>query len=867
MLTNRSDQPVTISTLTVPARGVVVHPSPELESYIAWQSPIAGSVKITGLVADADNKCGNGAAWRVEVLSESGRRILASGLIDNGKTERFQPQEEIAVAIGDVIFLIVNARDKNHICDTTHVELNITETQGQKRTWNLAQDVVENILKGNPLPDGFGNKDTWHFGALPSQTEEQPAIPIGSSLADWRRSAIEPGATEETAKRADKVQSVLTAADPKNLSQADQKLRRQLVSWRGPLDWLSVSRTATVEKENHYGLDSNAFGKHPQGATLPETDLCVQAPNVLEIKLPLELAAGGEFITTAALHQDTGKQGSVQVTLGTEQPQPNAVSLAAPVLLHNDSQSRDRVEKSLAEFRELFPPALCYARIVPVDEVVTLTLFYREDDHLKRLMLEEQQSAELDRLWEELFYISQEPLKAVVALEQISEFATQDRPDLVTAFAPMRKPIADRAEAFRDRQLKAEPVQVESVLKFADRAWRRPLREGEREKLQEFYQTLRREEIAHEEALRLLLARVLTAPAFLYKLEQPAPGTQAAPVSQVELASRLSYFLWSSLPDEELRAAAKRGLLADEKILLAQTRRMLEDPKSERLALQFACQWLHVRDFDQNDDKNESLFPEFAQIKDDMHEETRRFFADMIQHNGPLLDVLNADHTFLNEDLAKHYGIAGIEGGEWRRVENIKTQGRGGVLGMATILASQSGASRTSPILRGNWVYETLLGEKLPRPPANVPVLPDSVPEGLTERQLIERHSSDPACAKCHVKIDPYGFSLEQFDAIGRLRPQKVDTKTTLPSGQSIEGLNGLRNYLLKERQDDVLRQFCRKLLGFALGRELQLSDEPLLLEMQAKLEADGFRFHALVETIVLSQQFRTIRGMEAKTD
>jgi hypothetical protein len=352
----------------------------------------------------------------------------------------------------------------------------------------------------------------------------------------------------------------------------------------------------------------------------------------------------------------------------------------------------------------------------------------------------------------------------------------------------------------------------------------------------------------------------------LYKLEQPAPGTKAAPVSQLELAARLSYFLWSSLPDEELRRAAEQGTLADEKVFLAQTKRMLKDPKSERLALQFACQWLHVRDFDQNDDKNESLYPEFATLKDDMHEETVRFFADMIQNDGSVLDLLNADHTFLNEALAKHYGITGIQGDGWQRVEGIKAKGRGGVLGMATILASQSGASRTSPILRGNWVYETLLGERLPRPPANVPQLPDDVPDGLTERQLIERHSSDPACAKCHVKIDPYGFSLEQFDAIGRLRPTKVDTKTTLPSGQTIEGLAGLREYLLKERQGDVVRQFCRKLLGFALGRELQLSDEPLIEEIESKLKAHGFRFHALVETIVTSRQFRTIRGMDAKS-
>jgi len=180
---------------------------------------------------------------------------------------------------------------------------------------------------------------------------------------------------------------------------------------------------------------------------------------------------------------------------------------------------------------------------------------------------------------------------------------------------------------------------------------------------------------------------------------------------------------------------------------------------------------------------------------------------------------------------------------------------------MATVLASQSGASRTSPILRGNWVSETLLGERLPRPPANVPVLPETVPSGLTARQLIELHSSQPECAKCHERIDPYGFALEQFDAIGRLRPSAVDTNTTLIDGTKIAGLDGLREYLMTTRRHDVVRQFCRKLLGYALGREIMLSDEPLLGEMLRQLERNDYRFNTAVETIVSSRQFLQIRG------
>ena len=316
------------------------------------------------------------------------------------------------------------------------------------------------------------------------------------------------------------------------------------------------------------------------------------------------------------------------------------------------------------------------------------------------------------------------------------------------------------------------------------------------------------------------------------------------------------------MPDEQLREAAEAGrLIAEEGELVRQTRRMLSDEKTRRMAVHFACQWLHLRDFDQNDDKNEKLYPEFASLRADMYEETVRFFEDMFRRNGSILDLLSADHTFLNESLARHYGISDVSGPEWKRVTGMRSQQRGGILAMATMLASQSGASRTSPILRGNWVSETLLGEPLPRPPVGIPLLPETVPTGLTARQLIEQHSSDPACAKCHARIDPYGFALEQYDAVGRVRTKLADTKTTLYEGLTIDGLDGLREYLLTQRRDDVVRNFCRKLLGFALGREVQLSDEPLIDDMLKKLNSGDYRFHVAIESIVLSKQFRQIRG------
>jgi hypothetical protein len=385
---------------------------------------------------------------------------------------------------------------------------------------------------------------------------------------------------------------------------------------------------------------------------------------------------------------------------------------------------------------------------------------------------------------------------------------------------------------------------------------------------------MRRQELSHEEAFRLTLARVLIAPAFLYRSEQPAAGANQSPVSDAELAVRLSYFLWSSQPDDELRRMAEVGKLRETQALVAQTQRMLHDGKVRRLAAEFACQWLHIYQFEELDEKSERHFPSFAGLRGPMHEESIRFFTDLFQNDGSVLDILNADHTFLNEDLARHYGIPGVSGSEWRRVGGMKAFSRGGVLAQATTLAKHSGASRTSPVLRGNWISEVLLGERLPRPPRGVPRLPDdeAATEGLTFRQLVEKHASDAKCAVCHVRIDPLGFALEGFDAIGRRRDKDlggrpIDTRAKTMDGAEFEGLDGLRNYLLTERRDAFVRQFCRKLLGYALGRSVQLSDEPLLDEMHAELKGNAFKIETAILSVVRSRQFREIRGREFAHD
>ncbi|MEO8353989.1 MAG: DUF1592 domain-containing protein, partial [Chthoniobacteraceae bacterium] len=540
----------------------------------------------------------------------------------------------------------------------------------------------------------------------------------------------------------------------------------------------------------------------------------------------------------------------------------------APIIENDGSAARRRLETAFEDFRQLFPAALCYTKIVPVDEVVTLTLFYREDDQLTRLMLDNAQKAKLDRLWDELHFISHDALTLVDGFDQLWQFATQDADPKV--FEPLREPIKQRAAAFRQLLVDKQPKHLEAVLAFADRAYRRPSTAAEKDELRGLYRKLREQELPHDEAIRLTLARVLVAPAFLYRLEKAAPGAEQGPVSDWELASRLSYFLWSSMPDAELRKVAASAKLHHPDVLAAQTRRLLGDPRARRLATEFGCAWLHIYGFDELNEKSERHFPTFTELRGAMYEESIRFFTDLFQRDGSVLNILDADYTFLNEPLAKHYGIPGVTGAEWRRVDGMKKFSRGGILGQAAILAKQSGASRTSPILRGNWVAEVLLGDKLPKPPKDVPRLPeDEATESLTVRQLTEKHSSDPKCYGCHVRIDAFGYALEGFDTIGRWRERDlsdrpIDTRAKVMDGAQFEGLDGLRDYLLTTRRDAFLKQFCRKLLGYSLGRAVQLSDEPLLKDLRAQLKVKDYRIGAAIETIVRSRQFCEIRGKEA---
>ena len=903
IVANSSDQHVRIPGNMKP-HGVAVHPSPTLQAVIGWRSPIAATLRIEAKVQHAHPECGNGITWSLELRRGVTRQRLANGTAAGPKEVVVPPVENLRIQPDDVISLLIGPRDGNHGCDLTAVDMVLTSSGESSKTWDLARDLSPDIQAGNPHADGYGNQAVWHLYTESVTGQDIGAVvPAGSLLAQWQSS----NSAEEKQKLATSIHALLTGAPPAAADTADAQLYWQLKSLGGPL-FHSVripARTSAeskpvpaTDKASTWGLDAAQFGHHPNGQAIDGGNICVKAPSVIEFKLPGDLVSGWELVTSATLHRETSADGTAQVQVLTAKPElasglvPSSIketnknsqwtdnirhiSYSTPILVSEGSTAGRRVEAAFENYRNLFPAALCYLRIVPVDEVVTLTLFFREDNQLSRLMLDDVEAKRLDRLWTELHFVSQDALTLVDAFNQLMEYATQDADPKV--FEPLRKPINDRAAAFRKELVDAEPKHVDKLIEFAGRAYRRPLKNDEVTGLRDLYRSLRTQELPHDEAIRFTLARVLVAPAFLYRVEpmaqsmasksaSPGQPIPMMPVNDWTLASRLSYFLWSTMPDEELRSLAAANRLHEPDVLVAQARRMLKDDRIRSLSTQFACQWLGVRDFDSHSEKSEQVFPTFTALRSDMYEESIRFFTDLFQRDGSVTEVLDSNHTFLNEALANHYGIPGVTGPEWRRVDNVKQYGRGGILTLATTLSQQSGASRTSPILRGNWVLETLLGEKLPKPPKVVPPLPETETDSnLTVRQLVEAHRSIESCAKCHIRIDAFGFSLEAYDAIGRRREKDlagrpIEVAVELADGTKFSGETGLQNYLLVDRRNSFMRHFCRKLLGYSLARGVQLSDEPVLDEMMSQLKKNDYHFSTLVETIVRSQQFQFQRG------
>ncbi len=403
------------------------------------------------------------------------------------------------------------------------------------------------------------------------------------------------------------------------------------------------------------------------------------------------------------------------------------------------------------------------------------------------------------------------------------------------------------------------------VSRLARRAYRRPVTPDDTDTLLGFFDSGRETGGSFDAGIQLALERMLVDPDFLLRIERDPAGAEPGEpyrLSDVEVASRLSFFLWGSIPDEALLDAAEQGRLTDPAILEAQVRRMLADPRARSLVDDFAVQWLHLRNLE--DVTGDPVpFPDFDDnLVEAFRQETTLFLASTLREDRSVLDLLDADYTFVNERLARHYGIPGIYGSRYRRVTVPDREQRGGLLGHGGLLALTSYPTRTSPVLRGKWLLDTILGAPPPSPPADVPALPERGEGGRTTsvRERLERHRQAPACAACHASIDPPGFALEQFDGLGAWRTRDefgnpIDATATMPNGRTVAGMAGLRALLL-ERPERFAGTVTEKLLSYALGRGLEHVDKPTVRAVVRDAAAGDYRWSALVAGIVKSPAF-----------
>jgi hypothetical protein len=538
--------------------------------------------------------------------------------------------------------------------------------------------------------------------------------------------------------------------------------------------------------------------------------------------------------------------------------------------------------------------------------------YFRDDAPLYQLLLDAEQQKQLDGLWKELDFIASANIRTYV---QFYLFETKEAakgpeggapvPENEITSEPRIRKVAEsymtRARASKNEtairaveehfkavndgirwveaaRVAAEPAQLQALQEFAARAYRRPLRQAERDDLLAYYRKLRQKDgSSHEDAMRDAIVDVLMSPDFSYRINttvaaaKPArPGV--APLTDDSLASRLSYFLWSSMPDEALLARAAAGDLRRPEVLAAEAKRMLLDRRARGLAVEFGGNWLDFRRFEEHNAVDRERFPAFDnELREAMFEEPIQFFLDVIRNRRPILDFVYGSHTFVNSALVRHYGMTGVspKPGEWVKVDDARAYGRGGLLGMSVFLTKNAPGLRTSPVKRGYWVVKRVLGEEIPPPPAAVPELPrDEAKMELPLRDTLARHRQDPSCAACHMRFDSLGLALEGYGPVGEKRAKDlagrpVDARAEFPGGVPGEGLDGIRAYIREHRQNDFVDNVCRKLFAYALGRSLALSDEPAVEEMRGKLAANQYRFDALIESIVTSPQFTMGRKPE----
>lgn len=604
------------------------------------------------------------------------------------------------------------------------------------------------------------------------------------------------------------------------------------------------------------------------------------------------------------------------------------------------ARERARYEESFARFANVFPDTFYVAergKFFPDNSADAGRLLsagyhsvmghWRDDTPLVELILDDKGKKELDKLWTEFDFYASHTARTFIQYyfnqsgEVLGGGAEAGRPrpvgrevtdssviaeirdeyialakasgnEIAAAWMPHHFDRIDSTlRSLETMRASAEPIQVEALVTFAARAYRRPLTKAERDGLLLYYQTLRKQSaLSHEDAMRDAIASILISPQFLYRVDLRDPASSVAavassraaiPLSGYELASRLSYFLWSSMPDQELLNHAAAGDLSRRDVLIAQARRMLKDPRSRGLATEFAANWLDSRHFETHNSVDRERFPTFTNdLREAMFEEPVRFVEEVVRNNRSVLDLLYGNYTFVNPVLASHYGIPGVTGkpgqagkskeDEWVRVDDAGKYERGGLLPMAVFLTQSSPGLRTSPVKRGFWVVRRLLGEVIPPPPPTVPELPqDEAKTDMPLRDVLAQHRSNKLCAGCHARFDVFGLAMEGYGPVGEARTKDlagrvIDASVSFPGGFQGSGFRSVQAYIKEKRQQDFLNNLSRKLLSYSLSRSLQLSDDPVVEQMMTQMRATGYRFGSLVETIVTSQQFLNRRRPES---
>jgi hypothetical protein len=679
-------------------------------------------------------------------------------------------------------------------------------------------------------------------------------------------------------------QSVVVTAEE---AQAAADLRRGILP-AGPRHTLK----SLVSEETAKRL---SFGQSPDGSAIGPDDFASAGSVMFEVPMP-----DGQYALNLQVDAVLGenREQVVRIVIADRENGQTRGQPTRTLVGDMKSAAYQAFRAGVLEFARLLPPN-SHGEPTPADkdpipdpfdntynvpehdEFVEKVKYLRDDRFVATYLLDPAARARLDHAWLDLYasFAYHENYLRLLAKHfgvEMKSMAHMDRAAISALPAAMRKyviPLRREYDSVLAAQVAARPGHLEDCLQFASRAWRRPLSEKEKQSLRAFYQKTLSIESNHQKAIRALLARILIAPQFLYRLEQAyaAPAIQTVadsspirPLTNWEMASRLSYFLWASIPDDELRRAAAAGELSAEAGIRRQVQRMLADPKARRLATEFFGQWLGFYHFDQHKGVDTSRFAEFTdEVKEAMYDEAVSFFEHIIRKDRPVREMLFADYTFLNKDLAKFYGVKKEvkATGQAELVEGAGDFHRGGLLRLGAVLTATSAPLRTSPVKRGDWILRRILGTAVPPPPADAGSIPadDKLFGGLSVKARLEQHKRNASCANCHLRIDPLGFALEHYDSTGRWRDQYTDGKpiedrATLADQTPINGIDGLLDYL-KVKEAQVRKTLARKLLGYALGRTILAADERLIVRI-VKV-GDEATFSQLAMEIATSKQFR----------